>query len=352
VAFGKTKRSEFLSYDDFVSETSGTKIGPLYLFIGKEDFLVDECVNRIIAALVPSEMRGFNLDVMYGSKSEAKEVVAHASSYPMMGERRVVIVKEFEKLVAGEAAKEAVENYVQHLLPSTCLVLVSGEPDFRKRPFTDLKKSATIISCDQLYDNQVPAWIEARVHAKQKEASPEACRMLQAYVGNSLRALDNEIDKLLIYTGDRKEITGEDIAAVVGASKGFTVFDLQNCIGKKDAKGALTVLARMMEAGESPQLIIIMLTRFLTTLLKIGELKQRRIPDSQFATELKISPYFLKQYLEYHANFSPSHIENGFRALLFADATLKSTTSDTRIIMDILVFSLIRNSVNEEATMF
>jgi DNA polymerase III subunit delta len=352
VAFGKTKRSEFPSYEDFVAEASGSRFGPLYLFIGKEDFLIDECVKRIIDVLVPSEMRGFNLDVMYGSKCEAKDVVAHASSYPMMGERRVVIVKEFEKLVAGEAAKETVENYVQHLLPSTCLVLVSGEPDFRKRPFTELKKSATIVSCDQLYDNQVPAWIEARVHTKRKEASPEACRMLQAYVGNSLRALDNELDKLLIYTGERKQITGEDIAAVVGASKGFTVFDLQNCIGKKDAKGALTVLARMMEAGESPQLLIIMLTRFLTTLLRIGELKQRSVPDSQFATELKISPYFLKQYLEYFSHFAPSHIENGFRALLSADAKLKSTTSDARIIMDLLVFSLVKNSVSEEAMIF
>jgi DNA polymerase III subunit delta len=349
VAFGKTKRSEFLSYDDFAAEASGSRIGPLYLFIGKEDFLIDECIKRIIDVLVPSEMRGFNLDVMYGNKSEAKDVVAHASSYPMMGDRRVVIVKEFEKLALTDAAKEALVNYVQKPLESTCLVLVSGEPDFRKRPFTELKKTARIIACDQLYDNQVPAWIGGRVHSKRKEASPEACRMLQAYVGNSLRALDSEIDKLLIFIGDRKEITEEDIAAVVGASKGFTVFDLQNCIGKKDAKGALTVLARMMEAGENSQMIIVMLTRFFTTLLKIGELKQRRIPDSQFAAELKISPYFLKQYLEYYSNFSPSGLENAFRALLSADAKLKSSTGDPRIVMDLLVYSFNNNCVNEEA---
>ena len=340
-----------MSYDDFMAEVHGARIAPLYLFIGKEDFLVDECVRQIIELLVPAEMRGFNLDVMYGSNSDAKDVVAHASSYPMMGDRRVVIVKEFEKLVIGETAKEIVANYLQHLLESTCLVLISGDPDFRKRPFTELKKFAKIISCDQFYDNQVPAWIAARVRLKQKDASPEACRMLQAYVGNSLRSLDNEIDKLLIYIGERKEITGEDIAAVVGASKGFTVFDLQNCIGKKDMKESLTVLARMLEAGESPQLIIVMLTRFFTTLLRISELKQRRIPDSQFAAELRISPYFLKQYLEFYSNFSPSHVENGFRALLSADAELKSTTSDPRIVMDLLVYSLIKSNPNEKAAM-
>ena len=338
-----------MSYDDFKAESNAGRIGPLYLFVGKEDFLVDECTRLIINKLVLPEMRGFNLDVMYGSKSEAKDVVAHASSYPMMGDRRVVIVKEFEKLVIGETAKEVVGNYVQHLLDSTCLVLVSSEPDFRKRPFTDLKKIAKVVSCDPLYDNQVPAWISALVRSKKKEASPEACRMLQAYVGNSLRSLDNEIEKLLIYIGERKEITGEDIAAVVGASKGYTVFDLQNCVGKKDTKGAMTVLARMMEAGESPQMIIVMLTRFLTVLLRISELKQRQVQESQFAAELKISPYFLKQYLEFHSNFSQSHIEHGFRSLLSADTTLKSTMSDPRLVMDLLVYSLIKGELTEKA---
>jgi len=349
VAFGRTKRSEFSDYDDFTAEENAASIGPLYLFIGKEDFLVDECVRQITDLLVPAEMRGFNLDVMYGSKSEAKDVIAHASSYPMMGERRVVVVKEFEKLIIGDTAKEIVANYLQHILPSTCLVLISAEPDFRKRPFTELKKTAKVIACDQLYDNQVPAWIAARVRQKKREASPDACRMLQAYVGNSLRSLDNEIDKLLIYIGDRKEITGEDIASVVGASKGFTVFDLQNCIGKLDAQGALTVLAKMVEAGESAQLIIVMLTRFFSTLLKIAELKQRRIPDSQLATELRISPYFLKQYLEFYSNFTSTHIENAFRALLSADAELKSSSGDPRIVLDLLVYSLIKDTVNVES---
>lgn len=349
MAIGKTRRSEFQNYDDFMAEARGKKFGPVYLFVGKEDFLVDECVGQIVHGLVPGEMKGFNLDVMYGSKADAKEVVAHAASYPMMGERRVVIVKEFEKMVVGDSAKEVVGNYLLHPLESTCLVLVTEEPDFRKRPFTDLKKVAKIFSCEPLYDNQVPAWISARIRTKGSNASLDACRLLQAYIGNSLRSLDNELDKLLIYIGERKEIIPEDIASVVGASRGFTIFDLQNCIGKKDVKGAMTVLARMLEAGENPQMIIVMLTRFFSILLRISELKQRRVPESQFATELGISPYFLRQYIEFHSNFSSSQIENGFHVLLSADAEMKSTSSDPRLVMDLLVYSLIKGTMGEKA---
>ncbi len=349
MAFSKSKRSEFPGYDEFQASEHSRKFGPLYLFIGREDFLVDECVEQIIRALVPPESRGFNLDVVYGGKAEPRDVISHASSFPMMGDRRVVVVKEFDRMVTTDKSKEIVGGYIQHPLASTCLVLISPEPDFRKRPFTDLKKAASITSCDPLYDNQVPAWVSKRIQSKNRIASIDACRMLQAYVGNSLRSLDNEIEKLIIYAGDRNEIAIEDIVQVVGASKGYTVFDLQNCIGKKDTKEALTVLARMMEAGESPQLIIVMLTRFFTTLLRISEMRQRQIPDSQFASELRISPFFLKQYLEFHSNFAPLQVEKAFQALLAADKTLKTTsTSDPHLTMDLLVFSLIKGTSGEE----
>jgi DNA polymerase-3 subunit delta len=350
MAFGKSRRSDFLTYEDFLAGAKKQGIGTLYLFVGAEDFLIDQCIKHIVDALVPPEMRGFNLDVLYGTRDEAKDVVAHASSYPMMGERRVVLVKEFERLVLAESARDIVARYLQHPLESTCLVLVAAEPDFRRKPFPELKKTATVISCDPLYDNQVPSWIAAMVHARDKEASPEACRLLQAYVGNSLRSIDNELDKLLIYVGDRKEIKEEDIAAVVGASRGFTVFDLQNCIGRKDTKEAITVLGRMMQAGESPQMIIVMLTRFFTTLLKITELKRRQVAESQFAAELRISPYFLRQYIEFQSNFPQGHIERAFHALLAADAALKTSAGDPRIVMDLLVYSLIRGEVRERVS--
>ncbi len=349
MATKRSSRSDFLRYDEFASEVSSGKIGSLYLLTGTEDFLIDECTRLLIDRLVPEESRGFNVDVMYGGTCEAKDVVAHASSYPMMGEHRVVVVKEFERLVLAEGAKDIMSAYFRHQLESTCMILIASQPDLRKRPFTDLIKIAKVVACDTLYDNQVPAWISQRIHLKKKEASAEACRVIQAYVGNSLRSLDNEIDKLLIYVGDRKEITEADVVALVGASKGYTVFELQNCIGRKDIKSALTVLSRMLEVGESPQMIIVMLTRFFTTLLRIGELKQQRIPDSELPAELRVSPYFLRDYLEFYSRYSESQIENCFRWLLAADTELKSTSSDPKLVMDLLVYSLIKGESHRSA---
>lgn len=335
-----------MTYAEFQRSLRANRFAPIYLFHGEEDFLIDEGVQMIIEKVLDDGTRGFNLDVVYGSKVDARDVVAHASSFPMTSPKRVVVVKEFEKLVNTETAKEIVSAYISRPLESTVLVLVSLEPDFRRKPFTDLKKRAELVECKPLYDNQVPAWIADRVRQQGREANAEACRLIQAYVGNSLRSLQNEIDKLFVFIGDRKKITVEDITAVVGATKGYTVFELQNAIGRKDPKEAIKILERMLETGQSPQMIIVMLTRFFTQLWKLSDVRARKMPEQEIAREIGVPPYFVKQFLEFRTNFDTNQIEQNFKSLLEADTVLKSTSRDPHLVLDLLVLSLMHHSAD------
>lgn len=334
-----------MTYAEFQQSVKGNRFAPIYLFHGEEDLLIDEGIQLIVDTALDEGSKGFNLDVVYGSQVDAKDVVGHATSFPMIGKKRVVVVKEFEKLAGTDTEKEIVSAYVNKPLDSTILVLVSLEPDFRKKPFTDLKKRAELVECKPLYDNQVPAWVADRIHRQGREASVEACRLIQAYVGNSLRSLQNELDKLYVFMGDRKKIALEDIAAVVGATKGFTIFELQNAIGRKDPKDAIRILERMLESGQSPQMIIVMLTRFFTQLWKLTDMRSRRLSESDIAREIGVSPYFVKQIIGFRSNFDIRQIEENFKSLLEADTVLKSTSRDPRLVLDLLVLSLISPGV-------
>ncbi|MCX6133379.1 MAG: DNA polymerase III subunit delta [Ignavibacteriales bacterium] len=333
-----------MTYAEFLQSFKSDHFAPIYLFHGEEDLLIDEGIQLIVSKALDEGTKGFNLDVVYGSKAEAKDVVAHATSFPMMSAKRVVVVKEFEKLATTEIAKEIVSAYVNNPLESTVLVLVSIAPDFRKKPFTDLKKRAEVIECKPLYDNQVPAWIAERIKRQGREANAEACRLMQAYVGNSLRSLQNEIDKLFVFIGDRKKVNVEDIAAVVGATKGYTIFELQNAIGRKDAKESIRILERMLEAGQAPLMIIVMLTRFFTQLWKLSDMKARRMGEQEIAREIGVPPYYVKQYIEFRSNFDVDQIEQNFKALLEADTVMKSTSRDPHLVLDLLVLSLMHRS--------
>jgi DNA polymerase-3 subunit delta len=348
VAFSKSKKDRYPSYDDFIGSVKGKGYAPVYLFIGEENYLIEECIDHIIGDLLTPDTKAFNLDVVYGSKADARQVLAHAASFPMMSERRIVIVKEFEKILGSDTAKEIFSAYIERPLASTCLVLVAENPDFRTKPFTDLKKSGMVFSFNPLYDNQVPTWIAVRCKKIGMEADAEACRLIQAYVGNSLRSIQNELEKLSTYLGNRTRVTVEDIADVVGVSRGYTVFDLQNAIGKKDVESALAIIKRMIEIGEQPQMVIVMLTRYFSILCKIQDLINRKASEAEIISATRVSPYYLKDYMEAAKKISSIQIDLAFSVLLEADIQLKSTSPDPYHLMEMLVYSLIRDLKNTE----
>jgi DNA polymerase-3 subunit delta len=182
-----------------------------------------------------------------------------------------------------------------------------------------------------------------------KDVDLEACRLLQAYIGNSLRAIQNELDKLFTYLGDRTRVTPEDVADVVGVTRGFTVFDLQNAIGKKSLEEALRIVKRMIETGETSQLTIVMLTRYFNLLWKLQNLLAHNTSETEALAATRISPYYFKDYTAAIKQYSPTQIEHAFQVLLEADVQLKSTSPDPYHLMEMLVYSLIRDHRPAEA---
>jgi DNA polymerase III delta subunit len=75
-------------------------------------------------------------------------------------------------------------------------------------------------------------------------------------------------------------------------------------------------------------------------------MRSRRLQDSEIAREIGVSPYFVKQIIEFRSNFDVQQIEENFKSLLEADTVLKSTSRDQRLVLDLLVLSLISSSVD------
>ena len=322
-----------ISVDTFLSSIKKKEFAPVYFFFGEEDFLIDEIVDAVIAEGVETATRGFNLDIIHGSEVDGKDIVSIASSFPMMAERRVVVVKDFDRV----SNKELIEPYLEHPSQSTCLILIASKPDTRKKPYPLLKKNSLGGEFGRLYDNEIPGWIERRVKTLRRAITPEAAELLQAYVGNSLRDVSNEIDKLLIAVGSKPTVELEDVEAVVGISKEFTVFELTKMVGEKNISKSVEIVERMMDSGESPQLIIVMLTRHFIIMAKLRELRVAAKSDFELAGAVRVSPFFIKEYLSQLRNYSPDAVENAFLALARADRELKSSTTDPKLIMDVLL---------------
>jgi DNA polymerase-3 subunit delta len=273
---------------------------------------------------------------MYGAEADARDIVSHASSFPMMAERRVVVVRELDRV----SNKELLSGYLEHPSETTCLILQTVKADFRKKPYTVAKRSGMAIEFRPLYDSQIPGWITTHVGSQGRTIEPDAARMLATYVGQSLREIRNEIEKLLLFTGERRQIRLDDVQAVVGASREYNVFELQKAVGGRQVSRAVLIVDRMLESGESPVMIVVMLTRFFSLLWKVHDMRRRGVPPLAQASEAGLAPFQLKEFTEAAVHHDVADIERSFGALVEADEQLKSTSMDPKVVMEVLMVHL------------
>ena len=331
--------SGLAAYDEFVRGIPKGSPREAYLLYGEEELLVEEALDAVLDASLAGEERQFNLDVLRAGEMDIREILSICTAFPMMAERRVVVLRDTEKLSAREL--ELLAGYLEHPSPSTCLVLIAAKADMRKKPFHSFRKTFPVLECKPLYEDQAARWVESRVRSAGKTITEDAIRLLVAYVGTSLRALDGELAKLVLFVGVRSEIRADDVGAVVGVSREFSIFELQRALGAGDAPGAVSLLERLLDGGESPAFLLVMLTSYFVALWKVQELRRKDAPRAAIAAEIRVNPYFLNEYITGSQRYSGRQIEEALCRLADADAALKGTQAEARQILHTLLARLL-----------
>jgi DNA polymerase-3 subunit delta len=335
------KKTDEISLDDLESSIRQKKFKPLYYFYGDEDYLIDETIKLIVNNSLDSSTKSFNLDVVDANSLSAKEFVALASSYPMMAEWRVVIVRDVSRYFISEANREIMQRYFQNPSSTTVLVMVGNKPDGRTAVTKSLKENGMLFEFKGLWENQIPPWIKKHAEVFGKKITNEGAELLAQYAGNSMREIHSELEKLSIYVGDKSTISEEDVNALVGVSKAYNIFALQKAVGEKNISKSMIILENMLDNGELPLGIIVMLAKYFQ---KLWILKGTQFQsDAEIANVLSTSPFFVKEYRSAAENYKILEVEHVFSVLLEADEALKTSASEERLAMTLLLYKIMKS---------
>lgn len=339
------KKKERLDSDPFIASFKKGEFAPCYLFSGEERYPVDLVVDALIEQAVEPSMREFNLDMVHGSEIDGKKIVSLASAYPMMADRRVVVVKDFDKV----NGKDALDAYVEQPSASTVLVLIANNPDYRKKPFAALKKAGYVHESRTWYDNETIGWLDARVKKMRRSIEPAAVRMLFSYVGNNLRELVNELEKVTVAYHDVPTITAAHVEKVVGVSREYSAFQLCDKVGEKNIAKALEIAQRMIGSGESVVGLIAALTNHFIRLWKLKEAVGKGESDQKLLSYVFFNQFALNESKAQLPNFTPAEIEGVFVLLAEADLAAKSS-GDPRMIITTLIAEIISGAGRRAGT--
>jgi DNA polymerase-3 subunit delta len=283
-----------MDYQDIIKDWKQKKFRSLYWLEGEEDFFIDQVTNYAEEHLLEESEKSFNLTILYGKETDWATVVNACRRYPMFAERQVVIIKE------AQAMKDLLklESYIDKPLESTILVIAhkQGKIDGRSKTAKLIKDRGVLLSTKKMYDNQLPAWVEAYVHGLGRAISQKAGILLVDHIGNDLARMANEVEKLLVNLPEGKKIDENDIEKYVGISKEYNVFELQNAIGQKDITKVMRIITYFSanpKAGPI-QMVLPALYNFFSKMSIVFGVKGG---EKEIAAAIGVHPFFVKDYM-------------------------------------------------------
>ncbi len=291
------------TYEQILSEIHKKQFAPVYFLTGDEPYFIDMIADTIENEALDEADRAFNQIVVYGRDVDVETIANHARSFPMMGERMVVIVKEAQDV----KNLENFEPYLDTLPETTLLVFVYKykKLDKRKTFAKKLDKKGVYFESKKLYDNNIPGWIQGYLKDKGYSIQPKATQMLADYLGTDLHKIANELQKLIISLPKNKSIDDADVERNIGISKDFNVFELQNAIGSRDVLKANRIVNYFGDnTKENPLLVTaINLYSYYTKIMKLHCTQDKS--QGNLASVLGVSPFFVKDYLAAARNIPP-----------------------------------------------
>jgi DNA polymerase-3 subunit delta len=331
------------------------EIKPVYYLYGEESFLIDMLQDEI-EKLIPEDQKDFNFDLIYGNESNPAQVLNIASSYPMMAEKRIVIVRDFLKLdenTEGEGIKEFT-GYFENPNPTTILCLVDTKfPDKRRDPGRYLNKNKKsekfgLYEFEKIDERNLPDWIiDWTRHSHKRQINPEAAQVLAQLVGQDLKLLSSEIDKLCTFVDTSQPIEVDHVKKITQSYRDYNVIELKNAVIKRDLDQALRIAEQMLLKTNNSTGEIIKTVGFFYSVFgniwQISRLTEKGLNKQQVQDQLNIrSNYIFNIQYQEASRFRLAEIPGIFEALLDADSAAKGfSTLDTPSIFLLLIKRII-----------
>ena len=327
-----------MAAEKIISGWKKKQFKPVYWLEGEEDYYIDQVVNYAEHHILSESEAGFNLTVFYGKDANWADIINACRRYPMFSEKQVVLLKEAQQM----RDIDKLEPYIENPLSSTILVVSYKEKkvDGRTSLSKLLKKNAEVLTTKKMYDNQLPDWTHDLVLSKGYEISQKALLLLVDHIGNDLNRIDNEVEKILVNLGTRKNITEDDIEKYVGVSKEYNPFELQAAVVKKDLPKAIRIVQYFEANPKAAPIQLVLPTLFNLFSKTYMVFGQSAKDDKSVAVNIGVNPFFVKDYMATAKNYGFEGVEAAL--LLLHEYNLRSVgvnnagSSDASLMKELL----------------
>ncbi|MEW5794896.1 MAG: DNA polymerase III subunit delta [Candidatus Zixiibacteriota bacterium] len=307
------------------------KFKSLYYFFGVDDYRISEAVKYVAQQFLPDKQLTTNFRRLDARRTKCADLMAELSVFPMLGERQVFAVADFQSYKPTE-----IDRVLKLIDPpdSNRIVIFTTPaeraPDKRKAFFKRVSAAAETVEFRRLTSEETQRQIALKLAKVGLEMDPGAAELLVGLLAGNRGALENEIDKLANYKKPGETITPIDIQTVVSGYEALTVYQLAELIAKGETLKALALIKRLLAEGSTPTSLLYFVGQHFVDLylVKTGHSLEawRRWLESGLRTQA--------------AQFTEGQLGEAIQLIAHVDAELRWKRTLPELALDQLVLKL------------
>ncbi len=353
----------FAAAERFASEIAGRKLRPAYVLVGDEVFFRKRCRDAILQSLIPPDMRDLSVYEFDLAETEVSEILDRARTPSLMAPFQVFFIRGVKTLYARGSQKEkfeAIEAYAKNPNPDALLIFVADHisipADARRMELTDreryeriretLGEYCGIVELARVEENQAVRWLNGEAERQNAKLDADAARELVDALGGDMMMIASELEKLLLFVGEKKRVTLGDVETMVLAAKQRSHYELTDAISARDRVRALQVLDAMLSSGDGEEAAIGHLYMLAKTFRQMLVISERNVRDSRALWQalwqgFRVPPFAAEDIIKQARRYkSRRELTRALRLIARADLALRSNPVSKRLLLEKLVLDL------------
>ncbi len=270
------KYSEIESHLRDLTEMKSSALFPAYLLYG-EELLVKKTFQSILALLKPDAIQKYGYEALDGTPENIIEAIRQLNTYALLGDGKVVVLMDTPLFSQGQKTKsssvgrgrpdpviEKVTNILADALADGFpkghyLIITTDSVDKRRRLFKTMEAHSLVVDCsvpkgDRQADKVVQDTVlrnimQELLSENGKSMDAAAYAAVSEMTGFDLRTFRNNLNKLIDYVGERKQIKADDVTAVLERSRQDPVYAFTNALGDRNPGDTLFFMDSLLSDG-------------------------------------------------------------------------------------------------------
>lgn len=342
-----------INFTDLEKKIKKNEFDNCYIFCGSDEKLIKDHVKFVTDNILSKDFIDLNYSKFDGSKVDFEIVIDACETMPFMSDKKVVVVYRASFLDDSSGSKSSgdlksknfalVSEYLNNPSPHCILIIYYVFSNDREKPSSKIKKldkKACVIKVDKLRGEFLQRKCKDLFEDAGTKIGKTELTLFCNQIDNNMDIISNEIEKLVSYAQGR-EITKEDILAMMPQKSENDIFNLVDYLSQKNINKALGILNELIYKGEKTPLILFMIGRQFNLLFNIKLGIDNGKTKEMLSNELKLHPYVCEKMISQSMKYTLKGLKRNIELCVDTEKTLKSTSNDHKINIEVFMIKTV-----------